>query len=99
MDQLQASLTAENQKSFIKCHVLLETPASEVYNIAKSKVLLRSTVYSVFQEFQSGKRTSVEGKAGSGRQRTKMTHHNKERLRELLLEDNDLMINEMIGNR
>jgi transposase len=102
MDELRTSLTSEDQKSFIKCHVLLGDSAADVYKMivkfARSKALSRSLVYSLYQQFEGGERTNVIRKPGSGRPKSMTTNLNKERLRELLLEDNDMTIDEMAQN-
>jgi hypothetical protein len=54
-DPLRASVTKQEQWAFIKCHVLLDTPAAEVYNmlhnIARSQALSRPRVFQLYKEF------------------------------------------------
>lgn len=102
IDELRATITEEDQRAFIKCHVLLGDSASVVYRLiqkfARSKALSRSTVYLIYQQFSGGDRTesgSTARRGGPGKPRTQATRINKQRLRELLLKDDELTIDEM----
>ncbi len=63
-DPLRASITNQEQRAFIKCHVLLDTPAAEVYSmlikIARSQILSRSRVFLIFKEFKDRNRLETK---------------------------------------
>jgi transposase len=89
VDQLRESVTNQEQRAFIKCHVLLGTPAVEVHRmldkIARNRSLSKTHVYRLYNEFKDGSRLSSEEDPRSGRPRRPDTTH-EERLRELLNE-------------
>jgi transposase len=90
-DPLRASVTKQEQWAFIKCHVLLDTPAAEVYNmlhnIARSQALSRPRVFQLYKEFNDRSRLSSEEIPREGRPRTLTDEYHRDRLKELLRED------------
>jgi hypothetical protein len=54
-DPLRESITKQEQWAFFKCHVLLGTTATEVYNmlqiIGRSQALSRTQVFQLYKEF------------------------------------------------
>ena len=98
-DPLRASITNQEQRAFIKCHVLLDTPAAEVYSmlikIARSQVLSRSRVFLLYKEFQDRTRLETEDEPRSGRPRVTTDEMHREKLKELLNEDRDWSISEL----
>src|SRR5256885_624284 len=73
VDPLRASVTNEEQRAFIKCHVLLKTTAAEVNRMLKKipgrNALVQSHVYRLYREFNDRTRLSSEIEHGGGRER------------------------------
>jgi len=92
-DPLRESITKQEQWAFIKCHVLLGTTATEVYNmlqnIGRSQVLRRTQVFQLYKEFNNRSRLSSEEVHRDGRPRTLTDEFYKEKLKQLLLEDHN----------
>ena len=90
VDQLRESVTNQEHRAFIKCHVLLGTPAVEVHRmldkIARSRALSKTHVYRLYNEFKDGSHLSSKEDPRSGRPRTATDTTHEERLRELLNE-------------
>ena len=92
-DPLRESITKQEQLAFIKCHVLLGTTATQVYNmlqnIRRSQALGRTQVFQLYKEFNDRSRLSSEEVHREGRPRTLTNEFHKEKLKELLLEDHN----------
>jgi transposase len=90
-DQLRASVTNQEQRAFIKCHVLLGTSTSDVYKmlekIARRQALSQSQTYELYKEFKEGTRLMSENAPHEGRPREATDEAHKEKLKQLLLED------------
>ncbi len=90
-DPLRASITIQEQRAFIKCHVLLNTSASQDYKmlekIARSQALSKSRAYELYREFNERTRLISEDAPHEGRPREATDEIHKEKLKELLLED------------
>ena len=92
-DPLRESITKQEQWAFIKCHVLLGTTATQVYNmlqnIGRSQALGRTQVFQIYKEFNDRSRLSSEEVHREGRPRTLTDEFHKEKFKELLLEDHN----------
>jgi hypothetical protein len=92
-DPLRESITKQEQWAFIKCHVLLDTTATEIYNmpqiIGRSQVLSRTQVFQLYKESNDRSRLSSEEVPRESRPRTLTDEFPKEKLKELLLEDHN----------
>ncbi len=99
VDPLRASVTNQDQRAFIKCHVLLGTPASEVCRmlatIARSNAYSERQVYRLYNEFKECKRLSCEDATHEGRPCSSTDEEHEERLRELLNEDKNWSTDEL----
>ena len=93
MDQLRASVTREEQRAFIKLHVLLDVSATEVHRLldkaVKSNAMSLAQVKRVYNQFKSEGRKTSSREPGSGKAQTSTSEAMQERLKNLLLEDND----------
>jgi len=102
IDELRASITETDQRAFIKCHILLGDSASVIHSllqrIARRQTLSLRTVQTLYQQFYGKERLEpgdTGRRPGPGRPKSQTTNINKQKLRELLLEDNSLSITEM----
>ncbi len=102
IDELRASITEEDQRAFIKCHILLDDSPTVIHTllqkIARSQALSLRTVQRLYQQFAGGGRLGPRDtgrRPGPGRPKSQATNINKQKLRELLLKDNSLTITEM----
>jgi transposase len=90
VDPLRASVTNQEQRAFIKYHVLLNTPVAEVNSmldkIARRNALSKRQVYKLYNEFKDGSRLSSEDAPHPGRPRTSTDTMHEEKLKELLNE-------------
>src|SRR5882724_11808752 len=63
VDELRASITEEDQRAFIKCHVLLGDSHAEIYHMiqrgARRRALTRKTVYNLYNQFHDGDRQTT----------------------------------------
>ena len=70
-DQLRDSVTQEDQRSFKKINVLLETPPSvvacQLATAVPETCLVDRTVCQWYHDFKEGKRTDVSDLPGTGR--------------------------------
>ena len=102
VDELQASITRQEQRAFIKCSVLLGYPASKVYfdlqRIARKEAYSQTRVYELYREFSEGTRLSSENDQYEGKERTATDDIHKEKLKELLLEDKNWSAFELSEN-
>jgi transposase len=93
VDPLRETITEEDQRAFIKCHVLLGDSAPDIYNmiqkIARRKALTRSTVFNLVRQFSTGVRTHTGRKPGPGAPRTQSTDDKLEQLKNLLIDQDD----------
>jgi histone-lysine N-methyltransferase SETMAR len=92
-DPLPESITKQEQWAFIKCHELLGTTATQVYNmlqnIRRSQALGRTQVFQLYKEFNERSRLSSEEVHREDRPRTLTDEFHKEKLKELILEDHN----------
>ena len=92
-DPLRASVTNQEQRAFIKIHLLLGDTPAQIYRLLHKSLnslsLSQSQVQRVYNEFSCGDRESCDQQPGQGRPRTATDWTMKERLINLLLEDND----------
>ena len=100
LDQLQNSVTREEQRAFIKLNVLLETIPKVVHDnlvIALPDTHMSQTqVYEWYNDFKDGKRTSIEDSTRSGRRRTVTDEGNKEWVKELILESDGMRFSDLM---
>ena len=72
--------------------MLLGDSPAEIYHmirrVARRRALTRKTVYNLYNQFHGGDRKTT-GDTGPGVSRTQATEENKNRLRDLLLEDDE----------
>ena len=82
---LRKSITKQEQWAFIKCHVLLDTSAAEVYNmlqtIGRSQALSRTRVFELYKELNDRSRLNSEEVPREGRPRTLTDEFHKQKLR------------------
>jgi DNA-binding transcriptional regulator YhcF (GntR family) len=102
INELRATITEQDQRAFIKCHVLLGDSPQEIYHmlkkIARRNTSAQKTVYNLYNEFTSGSRSSTGDtgrRPGSGRPRTQATPENREKLKNLIIEDDEITVREM----
>jgi len=85
MDPLRASIIIQEQRAFIKCQVLLNTSASEVYKmlekIAQSQALSKSRAYKLYREFNERTRLISEDTSHEGRPDEATDEIHKEKLK------------------
>ena len=71
VDPLRASITKEEQRAFIKCHVLLCTSARQIsqmlQKIAGRNAYSQSSVYFIYHQFKDEGRLTCQDEARSGR--------------------------------
>jgi hypothetical protein len=100
LDQLRASVTLEDQRSFIKISVLLDRPpravAQQLADAVPETHLRQSSVYNWYNDFKQGRRTDVSDLPKPGRQRTMTTDDNKEKVRQLILESEGMRTEDLI---
>ena len=99
MNPLRASVTNQDQRAFIKCHVLLGTPVSQVCSmlitIARNNAYSERQVYRLYNEFKECKRLSCEKAPREGRPCSSTDEEHEERLRELLNEERNWNTDEL----
>jgi hypothetical protein len=65
VDLLRASIRNQEERAFIECHVLLNTPVVKVYRvldkIARRNALSKRRVYNLYNESKDRSRLSSEG--------------------------------------
>ncbi len=92
VDPLRASITNQEQRAIINCHVLLNTPVVNVYRmlnkIARRNALSKRQIYKIYNEFEDGSRLSSEDAPHPGRSRTSTDITHEEKLKEPLNEGN-----------
>src|SRR5215469_560044 len=90
LNQLRGSVTSEDQRSFIKINVLLDTPprvvATQLAEAIPEGHLKERMVYNRYGDFKEGRRTDVADLPKSGKPRTETTEDNKEKVKQLILE-------------
>jgi hypothetical protein len=86
LDKLRQSVTLEDQRSFIKVNLLLESAVPDGH-------LSERQVYQWYGDFKQGIRTDVSDLPRPGRLREATTEENKEMIRQLILES-DVMCTE-----
>lgn len=91
VNPLRASITNSDQRAFIKCHVLLGTPASNVSSmlvrIAGSNALSERQVFRVYHQFAEEGRLTCEDAPRPGRPCTATDEEHQVALQSLLNED------------
>lgn len=99
-DQLRESVTPEDQKSFIKINVLLETPPSVVACQLATAVpeshLAKRTVRLWYHDFKEGIRTNVSDLPRSGRPRETTTQESMEKVKQLILDSDGMRTEDLI---
>jgi hypothetical protein len=99
-DQLRESVTPEDQKSFIKINVLLETPprvvACQLATAVPESHLAERTVYLWYHDFKERKRTDVSDLPRSGRPRETTTQENIEKVKQLILDSDGMRTEDLI---
>jgi len=92
-DPLRASITEQDQRAFIKCHVLLGDTTADIYHmiqkIARRQALTRQTVHKLANEYRSQTRTHTHRMGGPGAPRTQSTQAKFEQLVDLIIEQDD----------
>lgn len=68
---------------------------SMLRRIAGSRAFTRQTVYNLYYQFDQGERTETQRRSGPGAPRTQATEENLDKLRDLLIEQDDLTEDEM----
>ncbi len=88
INPLRASITNEEQRAFIKCHVLLRTMIPDfspmLARIAGSNAIKGREVYNIYHQFEREERFTCQGAPRSGRPCTATDIDPRERLKELL---------------
>ncbi len=77
------------------CWATLFLKYSVLRRIAGSRTFTRQTVYNLYYQFDQGERTETQRRSGSGAPRTQATEENLDKLRDLLIEQDDLTEDEM----
>lgn len=99
-DQLRDSVTHEEQRTFIKINVLLDTSprvvAAQLETALPQTHLAQSNVYKWYNDFKSGARTKVTDEPRPGKPRTVTTEANKERVRQLILESEGMRTDDLL---
>jgi transposase len=71
IDPLRASITNEEQRAFIKCHVLLCSTVPKISKmltkIAGRKAIKMRQIYNIYNQFRNEGRTSCQDEPRSGR--------------------------------
>ena len=100
LDQLRDSVTHEQQRSFIKISVLLDTATSIVFAQLQTALpqthLARSQVYFWYGEFKQGRRTEVSDLPKPGRTPVVTSEENKELVRQLILESEGMRMDDLM---
>lgn len=99
-DQLRESVTPEDQKSFIKVNVLLETPprvvACQLATAVPESHLVERSVYRWYNDFKEGKRTDVSDLPRSGRPRETTSQESMENVKQLILDSDGMRTEDLI---
>jgi len=99
-DQLRESVTPEDQKSFIKIHVLLETTlrvvACQLTIAVPETHLAERTVRLWYHDFKEGIRTDVSDLPRSGRPQEATTQENMESVKQLILDSEGMRTEDLI---
>ncbi len=100
LDQLRDSVTAEEQRSFIKINVLLGTAPSvvsaQLATAVPDKCLAERSVRRWYHDFNQGIRTDVSDLPHTGRPREATSQENKEKVKELILEADGMRTQDLI---
>lgn len=100
IDKLRQTVTKEEQRSFIKISVLLDTAprvvATQLETAAPGSHLSQSTVYRWYSDFRDGKRTDVTDLTHPGQLPTVNTEENKERVRQLILDSEGMRTEDLM---
>ena len=76
MDQQRADVTRDEQRAFIKLHVLLDVSAAEVHRLldkaVKSNAMSLAQVKRVYNQFKNKGRTTSSRQPGEGKAQTSM---------------------------
>jgi len=99
-DELRDSVTIEQQRSFIKINVLLNTPQSVVLAQLRTALpdshLSKTRVHFWYREFKDGKRTDVDDIPKPGRPREVTNEENKEAVKELIMESEGMRTQDLL---
>lgn len=100
LDKLRQSVTLEDQRSFIKVNVLLESPprvvAAQLETAVPEGHLSERQVYQWYGDFKQGIRTDVSDLPRPGRPREATTEENKEMIRQLILESDGMRTEDLL---
>ena len=100
LDKLRESISYEDQRTFIKVSVLLDTPptvvAAQLATIVPQTYLSQATVYRWYNDFKHGRRIDISDQPRSGRPRETTTEENKEMIRQLILESDGMRTEDLI---
>ena len=100
IDQLRESVTIEEQRSFIKINVLLDSPprvvAAQLQSAVATTHLSERVVYNWYGDFKKGRRTDVADLDKPGRPRTVSGDDTKETIKQLILESEGMRTEDLI---
>ena len=100
LDKLKESVTSEDQRSFIKINVLLNTSprvvSAQIQTAVPQGHLGERQVYNWYNDFKQGKRTDVANLPLPGRPREVTTEENKEMVRQLILESEGMRTDDLL---
>lgn len=100
LDQLRASVTSEDQRAFIKINVLLDTPprvvAVQLTEALPQGAMAERSVYRWYSDFKTGKRLDTADLPIPGRPREVSTEDNKEKVRELIMENEGMRTEDLL---
>jgi transposase len=100
LEKLRNSVSSEDQRSYIKINVLLDTAPKVVLAQLKTAYpqghLSRKSVYNWYGDFKEGRRTDVSDLPRSGRPRTTTDEEHKENVRQLILESEGMRTEDLM---
>lgn len=100
LDQLRESITSEDQRSFIKVNVLLDTAprvvAAQLETAIPEGHMKERTVYTWYRDFKDGRRFDVSDIPKPGRPREVTTEENKEMIKQLILESEGMRTEDLL---
>ena len=99
IDPLRATITPDDQKSFIKCGILLKRRVCEIHEdlikIAGAQVYSYRQVQRIYAEFLDVQEGSCRQVCTRGPEPTVVTQENMERLRSIMEEDREATMEEL----
>ena len=98
-DPLRVTVTPDDQRSFIKCGILLKKTVSEIYEdlkkIAGAQVYSLRQVHRIYAEFLEVQEDTCRQVCARGPEPTVVTQENMERLRSIMEENREATIEEL----